>query len=90
MRKTSLVTNAILSSELLFKLLIKAVPNVKEECGVDFLMIVLLMFWKKLHFLKLFRQYFENVCSKDLMNKMQLRWLTTERKGKSDKMEPSV
>ena len=35
-RETSLVTAAILSVELLVKLLIKAVPNIEEQCGVHF------------------------------------------------------
>ena len=37
-----------------------------------FVMVVTLMLWEGTAFLKLFQQYFENVCSHDPMNKMQL------------------
>ena len=55
---------------------LKLTVKVEGECGMDFCYnCPFLRFGRKLHFLKRFMEYFENVCSYDLMNKIQLKVL---------------
>ena len=60
--------------------------------NVELQWLSLKCYGKKLHFLKLFKQYFENVCSSDLMNKMQLKllgFLAHKIRTKMTKHKPS-